>query len=161
MSLYLRIIQISEVDEILEFEQRKLADAISDSMEREMISWNSKWRKEALQHYFPMGWSFLARDRSQASPWSEEGLLVGYFLAQPLLFLDGQTQSLWMEHIQFSSLQVRDELCELAWRLSREKHFQKVYFPEVSSISNAIRPMGASPWVPQVLQMKTTKVGSS
>jgi hypothetical protein len=161
MSLQLRIIQPSEIEEILSFEKRKLQDQIQDEMEREFAMWNSRWRKEALEFYLPMGWSFLARDQQVQNNNGEahsEGPIVGYFIAQPLLFLHGQTQSLWIEHLQYNSLQVRDELCELAWRLSKEKHFQKVYFPDLSGLANGVSRFKAEPWSPQVLEVKTTKV---
>ena len=87
----------------------------------------------------------------------DEGELVGYFIAQPLLFFENQTQSLWVEHLQFNSLQVRDELCNLAYRLAREKHFQRVYFPQISSVHNAIRHMAPTEWKPEVLFAKTTR----
>lgn len=157
MSLYLRVIQAADLDEILLFEQNKLGETIADEMEREIHSWNARWRKESLHHYLPMGWCFLARDRNLSSEHSSEGLLVGYFLAQPLLFFDGNTQSLWVEHMQYSTLQARDELCELAYKLSREKHFQKVFFPESQSVMNAVKPYKAENWDPQVLTVATTK----
>ncbi len=157
MSLYLRVIQPNDIEEIVQFEKSKLKETVSDEMEREIQSWNSRWRQESLNHYLPMGWSFLSRDRNLKSEYSSEGLLVGYFLAQPLLFFDGQTQSLWIEHIQYSTLQARDELCELAYKLSREKHFQKVFFPESQSVLNAVKAYKAEPWDPQILTVATTK----
>lgn len=160
MSLYTRMIQTTDLDEILQFERAKLQETISDEMEREIKSWNARWRKESLDHYFSIGWSFLVRDPSQTSAFSNEGLLVGYFLAQPLLFFDGQTQTLWVEHVQFSTLQARDELCELAYKLSRDKHFQKVLFPDSQSVSNATKNFKSQNWGPQVLSIQTTKVSS-
>lgn len=157
MSLYLRIIQSSDLDEILSFEKNKLSESVPDEMERELQSWNSRWRREALEHYLPLGWCFLARDRSQASPFSSEGQLVGYFLGQPLLFFHGQTQSLWVEHVQYDSKEVRDQLCELAYKLSREKHFQKVYFPDSPDIQSAVSNLKAQSWDPQVLTIPTTR----
>ena len=157
MSLFLRVIKEEEIEEIISFEKKKLFETVVDEMDREIQSWNSRWRKESLQHYVPIGWSFLVRDTSQPGLEGTEGALVGYFLAQPLLFLDGQTQSLWLEHLQFNSLQVRDELCQLAYKLAREKHLQKVYFPDIPSISNAIKPLKAENWNPTVFQIKTTK----
>ncbi len=160
MSLYTRVIQLEDLQEIIELEKSKLSEVVADEMDRELQSWNSRWRKESLEHYVPKGWSFLARDRAQSSSASTEGLLVGYFIAQPLLFFDGQTQSLWLEHIQFSTLQARDELCDLAYRLSREKHFQKVFFPDSQSVSNAIKNMRSQNWDPQVLVAATTKASN-
>lgn len=157
MSLSFRVIQIAEIDEILDFEQRKLAQEIPDETDRAIASWNQRWRIEALQHYIPMGWSFLVRDPANKSEMSSEGLLMGYFIAQPMLFMHGQTQSLWIEHLQFSSLQVRDELADLAYKLCREKHLQKVYFPKNSATLNATKHMGTVEWNPEVLAVKTTK----
>lgn len=159
MSLFLRIIQPSEIDEIIDFEMKELAEKIRDESERQIHSWNARWRKESLEHYLPMGWSFLARDPSLASSFSKEGALVGYFLAQPLLFFDGQTQSLWVEHLQFSALQARDELTDLAYRLSREKHLQRVFFPNTNSILNSIKQMKPEPFGTETFFVKTTKVG--
>ncbi len=157
MSLVLKIAMLSEADEIIDFERRKLVELIPDEMDRELSSWNSRWRKESLNHYLPMGWSFLCRDFSQPSSFSTEGQLVGYFMAQPLLFFEGNTQTLWVEHIQFSSLQARDELCDLAYRLSREKHLQKVIFPDSPAIQNATKHLKAESWNPATIFIKTTK----
>lgn len=150
MSLNLRIIEATEVDLILDYEQRRTVEQFPNEMDRMFNSWHSKARKEALIHYLPMGWSFMATDH--------DSQLVGYFLGQPLLFFDGQTQSLWIEHLQFSSLQARDALTELAYRLSREKHFQRVYFPNQPQILNSIKPFHPEEWNSQALFVKTTKV---
>ncbi|HEY8272883.1 MAG TPA: hypothetical protein VIG33_18460 [Pseudobdellovibrionaceae bacterium] len=157
MNLFCRVIQLEDLNEIIDFENKKLKELIPDEMERTLHSWNARWRKEALEHYFPLGWSFLVRDPDKTSEFSDEGLLVGYYIAQPLLFLAGQTQSLWVEHLQYASLQARDELCELAYRISREKHFQKVFFPNVSGINNSISSFKAEIWNPDVMSIKTTK----
>jgi hypothetical protein len=139
-----QIIQSSDLDDILQFEQNLLAQLIPDEMERTMHSWHSRWRKESLEHYLPMGWSFLARD--------ENNKLIGYFLGQPLLFFDGFTQSLWVEHVQAVNNSVRDQLCEIAYKLSKEKHFQKVYFPKgiELSYSEAWQPGVRSAWTAKV-----------
>lgn len=157
MSLSFRVISPSDIDEILDFENRKIAEQIPNEAERAFASWNARWRRESLEHYVPMGWSFLCRDEAHKSDFSSEGLLVGYFIAQPLLFLDGQTQSLWMEHLQYSTLQARDELSDLAYRMSREKHLQKVYFPKSPATLNSTKHMRAEDWNPQILAAKTTK----
>ncbi len=148
MSLYCRVIQLSDLPEISQFEQQKLVQNIADENERTFHSWSARWRPESLEHYLPMGWSFLARD---------EDTLVGYFLAQPFLFMDGQTQTLWVEHLNYSTLQARDELCDLAQRLSREKHFQRVLFPNLPGIANSVTTMKAESWQPSVFSVKTTK----
>lgn len=157
MGLFCRIIEINDLPEIMEFEQKKLREQVADEMERELQSWSARWRKESLEHYLPQGWSFLVRDRDLNSPSSPEGLLVGYFLAQPVLFLNGQTQTLWVEHLSYASLQARDELCEVAYKLSREKHFQRVLFPNVAGIANSVATFKPQMWPTDVLCVKTTK----
>ncbi len=157
MSLFFRIATLEDLNEIYEFETKKLHELVNDPMEREIQSWNSKWRKEALEHYLPSGWCFIARDPLLKSDFSSEGQLVAYFLAQPMLFVDGQTQSLWVEHVAYSSLQSRDEICDLAYKLSREKHFQRVYFPNSSLIMNSITHMKPQPFALSAVYVKTTK----
>lgn len=157
MSLFFRIATLEDLDEIQTFEKTKLFETVSDPMEREIQSWQAKWRTESLQQHLPLGWSFIARETDQPSDFSKEGLLVGYFIAQPLLFFDGQTQSLWIEHINYSSLQARDQLCDLGYRLSREKHFQRVYFPLLSQVQNAISHLKPEGWSSTACYVKTSK----
>lgn len=157
MSLFLQIIQRAEINEILDYESQKAKEQFADESERMFQSWAAPWRQESLEHYLSMGWSFVARDPEQVSPHSAAGLLVGYFIAQPLLFFAGQTQSLWVEHLQYSSLQARDELCELAYRLSREKHFQKVFFPQTPTLGPLLKSMKAEEWGPNVMFINTTR----
>lgn len=150
MSLICRVIQTGDLQDILDLENKKLQEAYPDEMERMIAGWNSKFRVEALNHYIPLGWSFLLRDE-------EDEKLMGYFIAQPLLFLDGQTQTLWVEHVQYCSLQARDELCELAYKLGREKHLQRVYFPNENGVPNSIKTFKPETWSPGTLSVKTTK----
>lgn len=157
MSNFYRIMQAEDVEEIYDYESRKLAEQIPDESDRMIHSWSVRWRKEALEHYSKLGWSFIARNTDKKSTWSDEGELIGYFIAQPLLFVDGKTQSLWVEHVQFSSLQVRDELCELACKLSREKHFQKIFFQNDNTIMNSLTLFKPEPWDAKVISIKTTK----
>lgn len=157
MSLYLRVAQISDLDEIFSFENEQLILHEPDESERMLKTWNSRWRKESLEHYLQLGWSFVARDTLNKNEQHPEGKLVGYFLAQALLFFDGQTQTLWIEHISFRSFEVRDQLCELAYKLGREKHLQRVYFPNNPAIQNVVHLWKPQDWKPDMLLVKTTK----
>jgi hypothetical protein len=150
MPLMCRVIQSGDLDDIFNLELKKLQDAYPDEAERTIAIWNSKFRVEALNHYIPLGWSFLAKDQ-------EDGELMGYFIAQPLLFLNGQTQSLWIEHIQYNSLQARDELCDLAYRLGREKHLQRVYFPNDIGVHNSISTFKPEMGTLEAYTVRTTK----
>ena len=147
----------SEIEEIIQFEKAKLASEIEDEMTREIESWNARWRKEALEFYLPMGWSFLIRDTSKKSEYSDEGLLLGYFIGQPLLFFDNQTQTLWIEHMCFQSKDIQDQLCDLAYRLAREKHLQKVLFSSSAQVEKSGLIIPQTKWSPDVIQVKTTK----
>lgn len=149
MSLQMLVAQTTEMDEISDYEQKRLKENFPDENDRIFQSWQAPYRKESLQHYLSTGWCYLAR---------KENLLMGYFLAQPLLFFDGQTQSLWIEHVQYSSLQARDELCQLAYKIAQEKRFQRIYFPNSKVILNAISSFKPEEWGGQTLMIKTTKV---
>lgn len=153
MSLDIQLIQPSEISLLQEFEQKKLAEFIPDEDERRLQSWHARWRQESLEHYLNLGWSFAVKD---------EGELMGYFLAQPLLFFDGFTQAIWVEHLQFKSFQARDMLCEFLYKMAREKHLQKVYFPKETnyqgSLMSALSSFKPEPWAPPVFQVKTAKI---
>lgn len=157
MSLVSRILQIQDLDSLLNYENKKLLETFPNEEERIFASWNSRWRKEALEHYLKMGWSFIAHDGDLKSEAHPEGQIMGYFLAQPLIFFEGQTQSLWIEHLSYSTLTARDELCTLAYKLSREKHFQRVLFPNNSSVMNSITSFKPELWNPLMVTVKTTK----
>lgn len=151
---------LDNLEEVLSYENSKLKELHPSEIEQSLIRWNSRWRSESLEHYLKTGWSFLLRDNETSSSFSSEGRLLGYFLAQPLLFIDGQTQSLWIEHVSYSSLSTRDKLCEFAYQLARDKHLQKVYFPAQNSVMNSVHALKATPWTPEVVQILTTKVSS-
>lgn len=150
MELVYRVIQTDDLESLQKMEETKLAEQYSDEMERMMAVWNSKFRVEALEHYIGLGWSFLAHDK-------ETRQLQGYFIAQPLLFFDGQTQTLWVEHVQYISEAARDGLCELAYKLGREKHLQRVYFPKEDRILSAIQSYKPLEWNHDKVMVKTTK----
>lgn len=117
MALDFQVISLSDLDEIATYANQRLAAAISDETERRFASWAVKWRGEALEHYLRLGWSFVAR---------REARTVGFFLAQPFLFVRGQTQTLWLEYIDADDRETLQALLELATKLSREKHLQRV-----------------------------------
>lgn len=169
MDINIRVIYPSEVDQILEFEKRKLSEIVSDPLERDLLSWKTRWTKESLTHYISMGWSFLIKETiyeevpsedkrlKDKIPTEESASLLGYFLAQPLSYFEGEPQSLWVEHIQFASLQIRDELCSLIYKLAKDKYFQKIYFPNITSIGNAIKHLKPEEWRPSVYCIKTLR----
>jgi len=128
-----RILRLEDAPKISTFERARLEKTHADQNDRELLSWHASWREESLNHYLPLGWSF--------GLWNEEGTeLEGYFLAQPQLFLRGLTQTLWVERLVASTVKGGEELIEIAYRLCREKHFQKVlfYLNEDAPLENSI-----------------------
>lgn len=45
MALSFRVIQLEDIPELVDYEQRKLIDVIPDENDREIHSWNARWRK--------------------------------------------------------------------------------------------------------------------
>ena len=115
-----RIAQSADVDLVFNYAAAKLHNPQVDEIENQILIWNSDFRREALEHYFKLGWSFLAFDA--------EKNLKGFFMGQPLLFFDKQTQTLWVEYVSADNNEIFTELVDIAYRLSREKHFQRVLF---------------------------------
>ncbi len=144
-----RIAQIEDVESVFNYEYKKNFDSGSDEIENQIMVWNSFFRKESLEHYFKTGWSFLAIDTEQN--------IVGFFMGQALLFMDKQTQSLWVEYVSASDSQIFTELVDIAYRLSREKHFQKVLFSDVVQGQTLTKSFPFKQWERSVSYLKTTK----
>ena len=144
-----KVAHLQDMEEIYAWEQSRLKQKYLDENECQLLSWQAPWRKESLEHYLNLGWSFLLRSE-------EGGGLLGYYLAQPLLFYRSQTQSLWVEYLQYErqkegnekekegkEREIQKALCELAIQNAREKHLQQVLFYRAEpseSLYNAIEP---------------------
>lgn len=122
MTINYRIAEAADLDTIYAFAEDKLRLKFPDQMELMMAVWESRFRKEALEHYLKLGWSFLAYDLNNQ--------VHGFFLGQPLLFFQGRTQTLWVEYILANSTKIQSDLADIAIKLSRDKHLQEVVFPE-------------------------------
>lgn len=144
-----RIAQLDDVEHVFQYEYRKNFPDDSNEIENQIQVWDSFFRKEALEHYFRMGWSFLAVDSQQN--------IAGFFMGQPLLFLDKQTQSLWVEYVSASTPEIYTELIDIAYRLSREKHFQKVLFSEAILREPLTKEFPFREWEREITYLKTTK----
>lgn len=116
----IKILTLEEFQDIIDFEKAQLT---GNDFEKEMSTWHARWRRESLEHYLPQGWSFVKRDSK------ENGKKIrAYILCQPLLFFEGWTQSLWVEHVSALSTPEGVEMIEIAYRWARDKHLQKVFF---------------------------------
>ncbi len=120
-----RIAQAEDLENIYVYAENKLKNDIADDMDRMIAIWESRFRKEALEHYLKLGWSFMAENSETA-----EKRVCGFFLGQPLLFFQAQTQTLWIELMLADNPKIKTDLADIAYKLSRDKHFQQVLFPE-------------------------------
>ena len=127
-----------QANELRAFAERRWQEDLPDESERMFAAWASPWRPEALAHYLPLGWSFGSRRE-------RDGALTGFFLGQALLFLRGQTQTLWIEHVEGASPEKTEALVDVAVRAAREKHLQQVLFNDASiSVGGAFDVRAAS-----------------
>jgi len=148
VAIEFQVLSLSDLDEVYEFASRRIAARIPDVQERAFAMWSAKWRREALEHYLKLGWSFIAR---------ENGETAGFFLAQPFLFFRGQTQTLWVEHIEADSTEVAEKLVEVAVRVAREKHLQRVLFSDADLFAEALSQWSLKHLFDEIAEVMTTK----
>lgn len=133
MNLEPRILQPDDLEQLYRLEKSKIKQ---DSFEDEMKSWSASWRKESLEHYLPLGWSYCLVD--------DEGQYQAYVLAQPQLFVHGLTQNLWIEHLYFETEEAVKVLFDIIYRTCREKHFQSLRLKEqdwAQYLSDKVSPL--------------------
>jgi hypothetical protein len=144
-----RIAQLDDVESVFSYESSKMHDPSLGEIENQILIWDSHFRKESLEHYFKLGWSFLALD--------PQNKVVGFFMGQPLLFVDKQTQSLWIEYVSADNADIFTELVDIAYRLSREKHFQRVLLSDSVQKSNLKKDFPFKDLERDIVYLKTTK----
>lgn len=145
MTLVHQVLSPSDLETVYEFASKRLVVEIPDSTERQFASWTAKWRRESLEHYLKLGWSFIVREGSHTGP------TRGFFLGQPLLFFRGQTQSLWVEHLDGETPEAIASLVDVAVRVGREKHLQRVLFAEADKHKDYLKA-----WNPTFLHSDLT-----
>lgn len=146
-----QILTEKHIEKVLEFERALLSlDTETDEMEKEMQSWHAKWRPEQLEHYLSLGWS--------AGIFDNESNLTSYYLAQPLLFFRGLTQTIWLEHFAYKNKQNMETLLEVCYRQAKEKHLQAILFHQPSVLPSEINPgLKIQKLDDQLLIIKTAK----
>lgn len=143
------ILNAGDADAIKQFEGALQAEGVGDILDREMASWHARWRPEALEFYLPLGWSFGFRRDSE---------LAGYLLAQPLLFFRGLTQTLWVEHVAFASVEIGQQLIDTAHRWAKDKRLQTVLFSEAEPLQAALKQFPAHSLLnDRIAEMKSAK----
>lgn len=148
----LQILSPTEQDDVLAFSR---ARGKQSHPEDPFLEWSAPWRKESLEHYLKLGWSMCRRD-------GETGRLLGYILAQPILFMRQQTQTVWVEHVEGESATIVTELLDTVIRVSREKHMQRVlmsFDPTKTDLGlgEVIRLRNGSMIEGDILEFRTTK----
>lgn len=141
----IKVMTPDNLEEVLQFEMDRLE---GDPLDREITSWHAPWRREALAHYLPLGWSFLKK---------KDGKILGYVICQPLLFFQGWTQNLWIEHVSAVDHATGVEMLEIAYRWAKDKHLQKVFFKEQLKYSDLI-DFGKKNQEGPLISMNTTKI---
>lgn len=112
-----------DIGQILGLERAELQSQGFEEIYAQMEEWKSLWREESLQHYLPKGWSFGVFD-------SNTKALESYFIAKVIPFFRSYTQVLWIEHVNAKNLEHSEALFEIAYRYSREKHLQQMFFQD-------------------------------
>lgn len=136
------------VEAIHSFEMKRLPVDLSP-IEAEMLSWQEPWRKESLEHYAKLGWSFICVKDSE---------ILGYILGQPFLFFNNWTQSLWIESLCFVNQDVGFELMDVAIRWAKTKHLQKVLVNKKSKQIEFIQSTWPTFKENSYLHLSTTKL---
>lgn len=146
----LKVLEPRHLDAVLNFEKQRVEERILDPADREMASWHASWRQESLEHYLPLGWSFGV---------FQDEKILGYFLAQPQLFVGGLTQTLWVEHMAASSEGIFTELVEVAYRVAREKHFQRVLYRKTEGLESYSGIFQLKRFDEDIFELKSAKYG--
>lgn len=133
--LNFRALSLEELSSIQDLEKAHLGKTLNE-IDLSMREWHAPWRKESLEYYLPKGWC--------AGAWLNDALRA-YFLGQPLLFWNGETQSLWIEHVFASSEQELKAILDISIRYARDKHLQRVVYSSVvaSSFKEVLQALGA------------------
>ena len=148
-SIHYRIAELNDLESLYKFELSQRFGADQDNIENQMQVWSASYRKESLEHYLKLGWSFLALNNNSE--------IEGYFLGQPLLFFDQQTQTLWIEYMRAINLEIATELINIGYRLAREKHFQRVLVSEDIRQLKFTQDFPFTEWNRKTFLLKTTK----
>src|SRR5690606_20454708 len=119
-------------------------------VERMQIAWKAPWRKESLEHYLKTGWCI--------GLYGEQGMLVGYFLAQPILFMESLTQTLWIEYLSYSNHDDGLKLVDFAYRYGRDKHLQRVLFNKDTIFDQIDLPFKVANQNKNYIEVYTTKL---
>lgn len=150
-ALSFQVLSLLNRDEVTAYARARLDMTVADEQERMFASWHAPWRPESLDHYLSNGWCFAARIGEGANQ-----KIVGFYLAQPFLFMTGLTQTLWVEHLDADDLNIARALADVAIRVGREKHLQQVLFTDRTRHAEMLQPWSTQS-LDSIAVVKTTK----
>ena len=143
-----KVLTIQNLEEILKLEEARIAHF--NEIEKMTVAWKAPWRKEALEHYLKTGWCIgLLNNQNQ---------IEGYFLAQPVLFMESYTQSLWIEYISYKNLDMFLALADFAYKYGRDKHLQRVLFNQDEAFQKVNLPFKINQNQKNFIEVYTTKM---
>lgn len=114
-----RVLASDELEEVYAFSKNRWL-ANPKSQENLFHEWSASWRREFLEHYLKIGWSIARRD-------PVSGRLLGYILAQPVVFFRQHMQTVWIEYVEAESPKQVAELIEAIYKVCREKNMQRLF----------------------------------
>ncbi len=143
-----KVIGQQEIPLIQSFEKAKLSHL--NEVEQMTISWNASWREESLEFYLKTGWCI--------GMWDESQNFCGYFLAQPLIYMETYTQTLWVEHIGCTTPENFLALVEFAYKYAKEKYLQRILFNKNKDFEKIQMPYKIVRENQNYLEIHTTKM---
>lgn len=143
-----KVLTIQNLNEVVLLEEAKIKGL--NAIERMQVVWKAPWRQESLEHYLNTGWCIGMYDGS--------GVLEAYFLAQPILFMESLTQTLWIEYLSYPNLDAGAKLLDFAYRYGRDKHLQRVLFNKDSIFEKVALPFKVVSQNKNYVEVYTTKL---
>ena len=144
-----KVLTIQNLEEITALEESKITGL--NEIERMSLVWKAAWRPESLEHYLKTGWCIGMYD--------EKDVLKAYFLAQPILFMESLTQTLWIEHLSYGGdKDIGLKLLDFAYKYGRDKHLQRVLFNNDSIFDKVEVPFKIANKNKNYLEVYTTKI---
>lgn len=143
-----KVLTIQNLEEVSAREEAKIKNL--DEIGRMQVVWKAPWRGESLEHYLKTGWCI--------GMYSDQGKLDAYFLAQPILFMESLTQTLWIEYLSYDNMDDGLKLLDFAYRYGRDKHLQRVLFNKDSIFEKVTLPFKVVSQNKNYLEVYTTKI---
>lgn len=145
-----KVLTIQNLTEVTLLEESKIKGL--NEIERMNLVWKAPWRPESLEHYLTTGWCI--------GMYSDSGELKAYFLAQPVLFMESLTQTLWIEYLSYNDTETGLKLLDFAYRYGRDKHLQRVLFNKDQIFEKVELPFKVANKTKNYLEVYTTKITS-